>query len=303
MSSSLQPTPAGPARAGAIVTPTSSTASTVDQRVHDDDLELAAGRGDRRPTSARSARRPAPPVRRVELLRPRELSSSRRDGRHVVDLGQNVNGWVRVADLGPDGTELTLMHGESLDAAATSPRTTYIGRLDVRTQPQLTRRSDRPRRVRRSRRRRSNRGTRPTGSSSCASRVIPGRSTADDVTGRGRAHRPAPHRVVRAAATSGSNRLHDAADWSFRDNACDIPTDCPQRERAGWTGDWQLFVADRGVPLRRRRVLHQVAARPRRRPTRRRRGPQLRARSHAARRPDDAVGTFLRRRRGGATPS
>ena len=38
------------------------------------------------------------------------------------------------------------------------------------------------------------------------------------------------------------NRLHEAAVWSFRDNACDIPTDCPHRERAGWTGDWQLFV-------------------------------------------------------------
>jgi alpha-L-rhamnosidase len=23
---------------------------------------------------------------------------------------------------------------------------------------------------------------------------------------------------------------------------CDIPTDCPQRERAGWTGDWQIFT-------------------------------------------------------------
>ena len=38
------------------------------------------------------------------------------------------------------------------------------------------------------------------------------------------------------------NRLHDITEWSFRDNACEIPTDCPQRERAGWTGDWQLFV-------------------------------------------------------------
>ena len=38
------------------------------------------------------------------------------------------------------------------------------------------------------------------------------------------------------------NRLHAAAVWSFRGNACDIPTDCPTRERAGWTGDWQLFV-------------------------------------------------------------
>jgi alpha-L-rhamnosidase len=38
------------------------------------------------------------------------------------------------------------------------------------------------------------------------------------------------------------NRLHEAAVWSFRDNACDIPTDCPHRERYGWTGDWQVFA-------------------------------------------------------------
>jgi hypothetical protein len=38
------------------------------------------------------------------------------------------------------------------------------------------------------------------------------------------------------------NRLHEAVVWSLRGNICDIPTDCPQRERAGWTGDWQLFV-------------------------------------------------------------
>ena len=38
------------------------------------------------------------------------------------------------------------------------------------------------------------------------------------------------------------NRLHDAAVWSLRDNICEIPTDCPHRERAGWTGDWQIFA-------------------------------------------------------------
>ena len=30
--------------------------------------------------------------------------------------------------------------------------------------------------------------------------------------------------------------------WSFRGNACDIPTDCPTRERSGWVGDWQIYV-------------------------------------------------------------
>ena len=38
------------------------------------------------------------------------------------------------------------------------------------------------------------------------------------------------------------NRLHRVAVWSFRGNACDIPTDCPTRERSGWVGDWQLYV-------------------------------------------------------------
>jgi len=30
--------------------------------------------------------------------------------------------------------------------------------------------------------------------------------------------------------------------WSLRGNAIDVPTDCPQRERAPWTGDWQVFA-------------------------------------------------------------
>ena len=38
------------------------------------------------------------------------------------------------------------------------------------------------------------------------------------------------------------NRLHRVAEWSFRGNACEIPTDCPTRERSGWVGDWQLYV-------------------------------------------------------------
>ena len=38
------------------------------------------------------------------------------------------------------------------------------------------------------------------------------------------------------------NRLHEAVVWSLRSNICDVPTDCPQRERAAWTGDWQVFA-------------------------------------------------------------
>lgn len=30
--------------------------------------------------------------------------------------------------------------------------------------------------------------------------------------------------------------------WSQKGNFCDIPTDCPTRERAGWTGDMGVFI-------------------------------------------------------------
>lgn len=44
------------------------------------------------------------------------------------------------------------------------------------------------------------------------------------------------------------NRLFLNSLWSMRGNFCDIPTDCPTRERAGWTGDAAAF-APTGVYL------------------------------------------------------
>jgi hypothetical protein len=69
----------------------------------------------------------------------------------------------------------------------------------------------------------------------------PGKLTAADLTG------VVVHTDLRVTGSFECsdpkvNALHDAAVWSFRGNACDIPTDCPTRERAGWTGDWQLYV-------------------------------------------------------------
>ena len=38
------------------------------------------------------------------------------------------------------------------------------------------------------------------------------------------------------------NRLFRNSLWSMRSNFCDVPTDCPTRERAGWTGDAAAFA-------------------------------------------------------------
>ena len=45
-----------------------------------------------------------------------------------------------------------------------------------------------------------------------------------------------------ACSDDDLNRLHEIADWSFRGNAVDVPTDCPTRERLAWTGDYQIFA-------------------------------------------------------------
>ena len=37
------------------------------------------------------------------------------------------------------------------------------------------------------------------------------------------------------------NRFVDATIWSTKGNSLDIPTDCPTRERHGWTGDAEIF--------------------------------------------------------------
>lgn len=38
------------------------------------------------------------------------------------------------------------------------------------------------------------------------------------------------------------NRLYENIRWSQRSNMLSIPTDCPQREKAGWTGDVQIYT-------------------------------------------------------------
>lgn len=44
------------------------------------------------------------------------------------------------------------------------------------------------------------------------------------------------------------NRLVENSIWSQKSNFCDVPTDCPTRERAAWTGDMGVFV-DTGIFL------------------------------------------------------
>lgn len=49
-------------------------------------------------------------------------------------------------------------------------------------------------------------------------------------------------------ANQDLNQLMKNSIWSQKSNFCEIPTDCPTRERAGWTGDVGVFV-ETGITL------------------------------------------------------
>ena len=182
----------------------------------------------------------SPPVRAVELLRPVSVTTLG-PGRQVFDFGQNINGRVRVTELGPAGTMLTLTHAEARgpDGDVTTEHLKpadipfienelRAGMVDHVTsagtegdvfEPRFTTHGFQYVRV----------------------EGHPGELTRDQVTA------VVVHTDLRPTGSfecsdSKVNALHDAAVWSFRGNACDVPTDCPTRERAGWTGDWQLYV-------------------------------------------------------------
>ena len=184
-------------------------------------------------------RMPSPPVRAVENLVP--ISVRRVNRGQVFDLGQNINGWVRLTELGPEGTAVRLIHGEAVSAdgdvttahldvnvpflphplpAGQIDRFVSSGRSGEVFEPRHTTHGFRYVRV----------------------EGHPARLTTDDLTGVV-VHSDMERTGWFSCDDDRINRLHEAAVWSFRGNACDVPTDCPTRERGSWTGDWQIFVA------------------------------------------------------------
>ena len=180
------------------------------------------------------------------------------------DLGQNINGWVRLRDLGPEGTALTLVHGEALDAAGDLTTTHLDVDLPFLPEPLPAGQVDRVISAGRPGEVFEPRHT-THGFRYVRVEGHPGELTADDRHRRRRAHRPRRAPAGFECSDERINRLHEAAVWSLRGNACDVPTDCPTRERAGWTGDWQLFVPTAAFLYDVAGFSHQVAARPGRR--------------------------------------
>lgn len=179
---------------------------------------------------------PAPPVRATGRIRPVAVTRPRPD-RQIFDLGQNINGWVRLRRLGPAGTTITLTHGEALDAGGDVTLGHLWGGEAHETGPfqrDTVIAAGEPGEVYES-------GHATHGFRYVRVEGHPDALGPDDLAG------VVVHTDLRRTgwfecSDERLNRLHEAVVWSFRGNACDVPTDCPTRERAGWTGDWQIFA-------------------------------------------------------------
>lgn len=171
-----------------------------------------------------------PPVRRIQELRPVKISRTP-SGETVVDMGQNMVGWVRLKVSGPAGSTVTLKHAEVLDKAGNF----YTENLRVAKQtisytlkgegvelfePHFTFQGFRYVMV----------------------KDFPTELTLDNLTGI------VVHSDITPAGTFECsepmiNQLQHNIQWGQKGNFVDVPTDCPQRdERLGWTGDAQAFA-------------------------------------------------------------
>jgi alpha-L-rhamnosidase len=170
-----------------------------------------------------------PPVRRIDTIKPVKVLRTPA-GQTVVDMGQNMVGWVRLKVQGQAGATVTLRHIEVLDKQgnvytanlrAAKQAVSYTlkgGDVEV-FEPHFT----------------------FQGFRYVVVDSFPGSLTLDSLTG------VVVHSdMARAGDFESSkplvNQLQHNIIWGQKGNFVDVPTDCPQRdERLGWMGDAQVF--------------------------------------------------------------
>jgi alpha-L-rhamnosidase len=170
----------------------------------------------------------AEPIKVMDSIVPKDILPTE-NGNFIFDFGQNFTGWVRLQIKGCRGQEITIRFAEELDLdgqmdfRSTGVRATKVVQTEKYTfksdgleiwEPRFTYHGFRYAEV--------------------SGLLHP--PTKDLLTGM----------VVYSAMNEvGSfktsepniNKLHELTVWTLKSNLQGIPTDCPHREKCGWTGD------------------------------------------------------------------
>ncbi|HOW63931.1 MAG TPA: family 78 glycoside hydrolase catalytic domain [Verrucomicrobiota bacterium] len=173
---------------------------------------------------------PGAPIRRIQELRTRKITEPK-PGVFVFDLGQNMVGWVRLKAKGQAGQKVVVRHAEMLNPdgtiyttnlrAAKATDVFYLaGGAKRAYEPYFTFHGFQYVEV--------------TG--------LDYRPSLEDITGIV-VHSDLPQAGWFECSEPLVNKLALNSLWGQKGNFLDVPTDCPQRdERAGWTGDAQVFM-------------------------------------------------------------
>ncbi|MFT3992020.1 MAG: family 78 glycoside hydrolase catalytic domain [Luteolibacter sp.] len=173
------------------------------------------------------------PVREIKTLAVKKITKPQ-PGRYVFDLGQNMVGWARIKIPVEKDQTITIRFAEMLNQDGTLYTENYRSAKSTDTytaaatgiiewEPTFT-----------------FHGFRYVELSGLPANATPQK---DWITGIVlSSDLPALGKFT--SSHEKLNQLQQNIIWGWRGNSLDIPTDCPQRdERAGWTGDSQVFCA------------------------------------------------------------
>ncbi len=182
------------------------------------------------------------PIKAFETIKPVKISEPK-PGVFVFDLGQNFAGFCELNVSGPAGTKIQLRHGERLfkdGSLDTDDIQKHVKKLD----PSQTHQTD-------------TYILRGNGTETWHSRFdyhgfqfvevtgFPGKPTLENIKGIF-IHSAVPPVGNFECSNPLFNKIARNARWSYLSNLQSIPTDCPHREKNGWTGDAHL-AAEQGL--------------------------------------------------------
>lgn len=178
-----------------------------------------------------------PPIRIAKTLDPAKITEPK-PGVFIVDAGQNLAGMAELHVKGPAGARVQMHYGERLHPDGMLD--TFANEQHVKTLGQEQQHQT------------DTYILKGTGEEEIyASRFtyhgfqyievtgFPGKPTAENFRIRF-IHSDVPKAGSFTCSNPLFNRIQEAANWSFLGNLHGIPTDCPHREKNGWTADAHL---------------------------------------------------------------
>ena len=170
----------------------------------------------------------AQPIQKMEELPVKQLMVMT-DGGYIFDFGQNFAGWVKLKVKGAKGQKITirlveeLMPDGTIDIRTTGSRATKV----VQTQTYICKGNEvevwEPKFTYFGFRYAEVTGLDAPPSKDLLIGVV--------------LYSSMPKVGQFSCNEASVNKLHQMADWTLKSNVHSIPTDCPHREKCGWTGD------------------------------------------------------------------